>query len=283
VPSAAGEALIDAGFDVINYANNHVLDRGEAALRYTMDYWDARPEVRYTGVYASEEESGKPVIIEKNNFKTGFLAYTYGLNDIPLPQGREYLVSLSDEEKMAAAIGDLRPRVDLLVVSMHWGNEYETAPSPEQKALARFLADHNVDLVIGHHPHVLEPVETLPRPDGGQTLCFYSLGNFVSAQILPRGYVLLGGLMYVNFLKDASGVRAGEAGVIPLDTFYPENLSVFKMYPLQNYTAELAARHWNKEWMEYRKQPPLRVEFFHETAKKILGDFMMLRNPFEEE
>jgi poly-gamma-glutamate synthesis protein (capsule biosynthesis protein) len=282
-PTAEGDALIDAGFDVVNHATNHALDRGERGLRYTMAYWDAHPEVQYLGVFPTEERSRRPVIINKNNISVGFLAYTYGLNGIPLPTGAEYIVSLIDKKKMAAAIDELRPQVDVLAVSMHWGNEYETTPSKEQKALALFLAEHNVDLIIGHHPHVLQPVERLPRKDGGETLCFYSLGNFTSLQVFPRGYVLLGGLMYVKYQKDDAGLKVDESGVVPVVNFFSEADRVFTTYPLQDYTQELADRHWNRPWPEreiYGVQAPLTVEFFHKAAKEILGDAMMLRNPF---
>jgi len=274
-PEAAGAALADAGFDVVNHATNHALDQGEAGLRFTMNYWDTHPPTRYIGIYPSEEERGTPLIIEKNNFQVGFLAYTYGTNSIPFPRGKEYLVSLIDEEAMAAAIDALRPLCDLLIVSMHWGIEYETAPSRAQKKTALFLAEHNVDIIIGHHPHVLEPREKLPRPDGGVTLCFYSLGNFISSQMEPGGYVLLGGLMYVRLKKDMAGIRIEEEGIIPVVTHYEKGWTGYKIYPLYEYTDELAAKHMKKSGKD-----ALTLKFFQDAALSILGEAQIRGNPF---
>jgi len=127
-PQKAGDALVTAGFDVVNHATNHIMDKGEAAILATLDFWNTHPEVKVLGIHRSTETRNQQIIIEKNNIKVGFLAYTYGTNDIPVPRGKSYLVSLIDTAVMIKEIDALRPNCDFLVVSMHWGNEYDLQP-----------------------------------------------------------------------------------------------------------------------------------------------------------
>ncbi|MDR1506344.1 MAG: CapA family protein, partial [Treponema sp.] len=175
-PQETGTALVDAGFNVINHASNHTMDRGEKAVTATMDFWDAlnadRKEkgeegVLYTGIFRSKEErDANKNIITKNGISFGFLSYTYGLNGYSLPAGKDWFVGMIDTPVMAREIDALRPNCDVLVVSMHWGDEFRHTVNETQKELAAFLAEHKVDLVIGHHPHVTAPCEIIPRPDG---------------------------------------------------------------------------------------------------------------------
>ncbi|MDR2521569.1 MAG: CapA family protein [Spirochaetaceae bacterium] len=244
-PPEVGEALVRAGFDVVNHATNHAMDKGEAAVYAVLDFWDKHPAVRVLGLRRNEtDEAG--VIIEKKHIKTGWLAYTYGTNGIPLPKDKPYLVSLINTERMAREIDRLRPLCDFLVVSMHWGEEYQHAPSKRQLELAEFLAAHNVDLVLGHHPHVVQPARTFARPFGGETLVFFSLGNFFSSQKeFPR---LLGALARVTIRKTDDGhsppkTAVSAAEIIPLVTHYESGFRRFKVYPLEKYPPELLRRH----------------------------------------
>jgi poly-gamma-glutamate synthesis protein (capsule biosynthesis protein) len=127
-PIDLGEAITGLGFDVVNHATNHVMDKGEAAVHATIDYWEARPEITYLGIHASAEARGRPKIVEKNGITLGFLAYTYGTNGLPVPRAAPYLVSLIDTV-MAQEIDALRPLCDYLSVSMHWGDEYDHTPT----------------------------------------------------------------------------------------------------------------------------------------------------------
>jgi poly-gamma-glutamate synthesis protein (capsule biosynthesis protein) len=275
-PQEAGIALLDMGFDVINHANNHVMDKGEEAVFATMDFWDDRAQASYLGIRRSQEQRERPLIIEKNRITLGFLSYTYGTNGLRTPKDKPYLVSLINTEKMAEEIGALRPGCDFLVVSMHWGTEYEKAPNREQEKLAQFLARHNVDLIIGHHPHVLQPAVYLPRPDGGETLCVYSLGNFLSAQDMNAA--LLGGLLYVRLTKAPDGggaVVIEQAGILPLVTHYEEGYTAFRVYPLYDYTPELAARHRNKA------RSDLSLSSLRALAGKAAGALLMDADPFK--
>jgi poly-gamma-glutamate synthesis protein (capsule biosynthesis protein) len=273
-PQEVGGALVSAGFNVVNHATNHIMDKGEAAVLATMDYWDSVPGIVYLGIHRSEESRNtKKVIVEKNGIKTGFLAYTYGTNGLPVPRNKPYLVSLIDTDVMAREIDALRPLCDFLVVSMHWGNEYQHVQSKQQEELGRFLAEHDVDLVIGHHPHVIQPFIYIPRPGGKSMLCFYSLGNFISAQI--RTSTLVGGLLYLRLKKDASGLSVERAGVIPTVTHYEKGFAGYRIYPLAAYSPELADRHGKKS-----SDKNISPDYFTALAQKVFGPGLIQNNPF---
>jgi poly-gamma-glutamate synthesis protein (capsule biosynthesis protein) len=147
-----------------------------------------------------------------------------------------------DIKKMEDEITSLRSLCDFLIVSMHWGDEYQIEPNKDQADLALFLSSLNVDLIIGHHPHVLQRVETLPRPDGKETICYYSLGNFVSHQ--RERERITGGLMALVFVKQLTGKLSIENyGIIPVITHYDRNFKNTKIYPLYSYTEELLDAH----------------------------------------
>jgi poly-gamma-glutamate synthesis protein (capsule biosynthesis protein) len=277
-PAEAGDALAAAGFDVVNHATNHIMDKGEDAVFATMDYWDTLPGVPYLGIHRSgEARETKKVIIEKNNIRVGFLAYTYGTNGLPVPKNKPYLVSLIDEAAMEKEIGAIRPLCDFLVVSMHWGAEYRHTPTREQERLARFLADRNVDLILGHHPHVLEPYVYLDRPDGGKTLCFYSLGNFLSGQ--QSDITQLGALAYVRIKKSGPTVSIDDMGVIPVVNHYEEGFTGFRVYPLYSYPEALAEKHLLR--LRGRR---ISVSWFTGLAESVFtGGNILSGNPFEKD
>jgi poly-gamma-glutamate synthesis protein (capsule biosynthesis protein) len=273
-PQIMGKTLADTGFDVVSHANNHVLDKGEAGLLSTLDLWESLSGIHPLGIHRSREQRDtRQVIVEKNNIKVGFLAYTYGTNGIPLPRGKPYLVSLADTKVMAKEIDSLRPLCDFLVISMHWGNEYDHRYNAAQESMAQFLADHGADLIIGHHPHVIQTYQYLPRRDGKNTLCFYSLGNFLAAQDMP--YTLLGGLAYIKIKKSASEISVDQAGVIPTVTHFNTAYTGFRIYPLYQYTEELAKTHGRK-----RPQYELSLSYFRTLAQQIFGHGTIESNPF---
>ncbi|MDR0664338.1 MAG: CapA family protein [Helicobacteraceae bacterium] len=240
-PNEIGEAIYNLGFRAINHATNHAMDKGKKALLATMDYWKTKSGAIVLGVHASQKEREKPKIVEKGGVKIGFLAYTYGLNGIKLPKDSPYLVSLIDTKAMEQEIDALRKLCDFLVVSMHWGDEYARAPNKTQEKLARFLADRKVDLVIGHHPHVLQGARWIERKDGAKTLVYFSLGNFISAQNKkPR---MLGGMAKVVLTSRDNNVSYKSAELLGVVTHFEKGASGFKVYLLDDYTQELANRH----------------------------------------
>lgn len=196
-PQEFGDAMIDAGFNMVSLANNHTMDRGEKAVLNSCEYWKTK-DVLTAGSYCSNEEANEIKIKEKNGIKYTLLAYTYGTNGINVPSGKEYLVNLYSDEKAKADIEKVRDKVDLLIVSMHWGTEYKSEPTEEQKRQANYLSSLGVDIIIGTHPHVIEPITYI-----NNTLVVYSLGNFISAQSTNNDYNTIVELMTsVDVIKE---------------------------------------------------------------------------------
>ena len=186
-PQELGDAMIDTGFNLVSLATNHTLDRGEKAVLLSREYWNKQENVYAFGSYSSfaEKKELESQVFEKNHIKYGILNYTYGTNGIPVPSGKEYLVNLWNDETnyegykqtVINDINNLKDKVDVLLVAMHWGREYTHTPTDLEKKTAKFLTENGVDVIIGTHPHVIQPVEFI-----GNTLVIYSLGNFISAQ-----------------------------------------------------------------------------------------------------
>ncbi len=181
-PQEFGDAMLDAGFNIINLATNHTLDRGEKAIINEINYFKDK-DVLTAGSYDSFENAAKIPIKEKNGISYALLSYTYGTNGIRIPQGKEYLVNLYSDYQAKKDIEAVRDKVDLLLVSMHWGTEYRSEPTDEQKRQAEYLASLGADIIIGTHPHVVEPITYID-----DTLVIYSLGNFISAQSTNNDY-----------------------------------------------------------------------------------------------
>jgi hypothetical protein len=179
-PGEFADALADAGFSLMLTANNHTLDRRDKGLRATLDRLDSRG-IAHTGTYrnAAERDSLVPLIKDINGFKVAFLNYTYGTNGISATQGA--VVDYIDRDLISRDIALARVRgAEIVTVAVHWGDEYKLLPNGAQRSLADFLVDNGVDLVIGGHPHVIQPFEMRIRPDGTKALVVYSLGNFIS-------------------------------------------------------------------------------------------------------
>lgn len=186
-PEVLGQNLKDMGVDVLTTANNHCMDKGNSGLVSTLDYLD-KYEISHTGTARSEEEQNSILIKDVNGIKIAFLSYTYGTNGITIPSDKPYSVNLIDKELIKKHIAYAKEQnVDVICVSMHWGLEYKLKPNSTQTELADFLFENGVDIILGSHPHVLEPMEkrTITLEDGTTKDGFviYSLGNFVSGQI----------------------------------------------------------------------------------------------------
>lgn len=179
-PYELGDALVDTGFNLISLANNHTLDRGEKAVINSVNYW-SKQSVVFSGSCLSIGES-QVKFFEKNTIKFAFIAYTYGTNGIFHPNGKTYLANIYSDEKALLDLAELKKTVDIIIVSMHWGEEYSSLPNQEQKKQAYFLSSLGVDIIIGHHPHVIQPIDIISH-NNHQTIVIYSLGNFLSDQV----------------------------------------------------------------------------------------------------
>ncbi|WP_230321410.1 CapA family protein [Planococcus salinarum] len=185
-PFEVGDALKDAGVDVVAMANNHTLDRGVPAIENAINYWDEIGMER-TGSYLSAEEREEITLMTANDITFSFLSYTYGTNGVPTPPGREYLVNRIDKELIKRDLQRAREQSEVVVLNLHFGDEYQPMPNESQIDLAHFAAENGADIILGHHPHVLQPPAWIETSDGRQVFVIYSLGNFLSGQNeIPR-------------------------------------------------------------------------------------------------
>lgn len=185
-PEELATDLKELGYDVMAMATNHCLDKGYKGLVSTIEELD-KAGIKHIGTYKSEEDSQEILIQDVKGIKMAFLNYTYGTNGIPIPAGKEYSVNLIDKDKIKADIEKAKKlNADVICVNMHWGEEYRQTATQEQEELADFLFQNGVDLILGSHTHVLEPMEkrTVTLADGTKKDGFviYSLGNFMSGQ-----------------------------------------------------------------------------------------------------
>lgn len=244
-PQDFGDALVDAGFDVILHASNHTMDKDTVAVLNTIHFWkEKHPDITFLGINENQDERNTIRIVEKDGVKLAMLNYTYGLNGFSLPSDKPYLVNLMDEAHKTEIAEDLkkaREEADFVIVYPHWGTEYVLEATDEQKQWAQFFADNGADLIIGTHPHVVEPVEWLTASDGRQTLVYYSLGNYISIQYY--NYSMLGGFAEVTITKDFSGTYISDYDMDFLVTHYTAGRTEMTTYFLSDYTDELASRH----------------------------------------
>jgi len=271
-PQSLAKTIAETGFDIVNQANNHAMDMGQKGLIATLDLWDTIEGITVIGARKTGDSAR---IITKNNISLGFLSYTYGLNGIALPADNPNLVSLINKNKMETEIDALRPLCDFLIVSMHWGDEYKTEPGKTQADLALFMAEHGVDLIIGHHPHVLQRAQTITLDDGRKTFCIYSLGNFVSNQRETER--IIGGMLAVTFTKKTQEEETKELfisdfGMIPVICHFDRGYINTKVYPLYSYTEELLKNH-------AIKSKDLTIESFYTILKRMETKIYM-HNPF---
>ncbi|WP_188457006.1 CapA family protein [Virgibacillus oceani] len=258
-PVEVGDALKDAGVDVVSIANNHTLDHGEEAIQQAIQHWETI-DMMYTGAYRDQEDSNDIRVYEtQEGISVAFLAYTYGTNGIPVPDGKDYLVNLIDRDNMAGAIEEAESKADVTILSLHFGNEYERLPSEEQKDLVQFAADHGVEVVLGHHPHVLQPVDWVEGESGNKTLVAYSLGNFLSGQ--DEFYRRIGGIMKFTIHKTIVGeeetIDVTSPKFVPTFVTYQDwrDYGVIPMYQLTNEQLPNAQEHYEEikahmsQWM----------------------------------
>lgn len=240
-PSDMGKTLVDEGFDVVLHASNHVLDKWAEGIENTLEFWRGYPSVTVLGINESEEDKQSIDIMEVKGAKIALLNYTYGTNGLVLPQGKEYLVNYIDESKIQNDAEYAENNSHFTVAFMHWGTEYSIKPDSFQKNLAQKMCDWGVDLIIGSHPHVIEPVEWLESENGNKMLVYYSLGNFVSRQKEARN--LLGGAADVKLHFDGESVSIKDYSFVPIVTHYDTNSANFSVYRISEYTNELAMQH----------------------------------------
>ena len=238
-PEGIGVAEALAGFDVITHATNHAFDRGVGGVLYTTSFWEKYPEITMLGIHEDKSDAEEISVIEVNGIKIALLNYTYSLNGYRLPSGKEYMVDLLDEEKIISDMEKARKVSDAIVVFAHWGNEYQNKPCQSQKNWAQLFADNGATVIVGAHPHVVQPLETVIAFDGRTVPVYYSLGNFISNQNDYQN--ALCAMADFKIVKDEAGVRCEEEKIEPVIT-HMEN-GYYSAYLLKDYPEEKILRH----------------------------------------
>ena len=267
-----GDALAEAGFDVVLHATNHSMDRGREGLENCLDFWKENyPDMAVLGMYDSKEERDRIYVYERQGIKIAILNYTYGTNGLPLPDGMPYAVNLMKEDLIAQDVARAREEADFVILCPHWGTEYVLEETEAQRRWAQFFLECGVDLVIGTHPHVVEPVEMLTDEDGNEMLVYYSLGNYVNATASEErniGIRMLGAMAEVTISRGEDGeVYIEEYSAEPLVTYVSGDKKTISTYPLELFTEEMA-----QESFTHRRDAGFTREHCEEVWRQVFGD-----------
>ena len=240
-PQDMGRTLVELGFDIVNIANNHMLDWKAKGLEKTLDFWDTQP-VMLLGGYRNRADFENIRIYEEQGVRIAFLSFTEHTNFISLDSGSSLFIPYINDKDLVDLIKKAKGMADLVFVSMHWGDEDNFSPSSLQRRTAQLMADNGVDVVIGHHPHVLQQIKWVPREDGGKMLLIYSLGNLLSTML--NGWNMVGAMATFTIVKEEGMAPYIESPqIIPTVTHYSMNRDGLQIYLLENYSEELAKQH----------------------------------------
>lgn len=242
-----GDAIAKAGFNVVLHATNHSLDKGVAGIKNCLKFWRKKhPDIKVTGMNESAKAQNKITYIKKKGICVAILNYTYGTNGIRMPESMPYAVNMLTKKKVARDVRKAKKKADFIVVCPHWGTEYNTGIDASQKRWAKYFLKIGVDLVIGTHPHVIEPVKWMKGKDGRKMLVYYSLGNFVNSTSRRGAGVarqFYGGMAKVNLRRNADGkVVISKAKFVPLITHKKANGKI-TTYKVADYTKKMAAKN----------------------------------------
>lgn len=247
-PYELGTAEVEAGFDVILHGTNHTLDKGKKGVINCMDFWEQNyPQIAYLGINRSQEIQDNDIYTyEKDGIKIAILNYTYGTNGIKTPSDMPYIVNYMDKEKIISDLKHADELADFTIVCPHWGSEYNLGISSEQKRWTELFLQNGVDLVIGTHPHVIEPVEWVEDENGNRMLVYYSIGNFVNGTS-GRGEGVMnrcvGGLADVTIgLDENNEAVILDYDAIPIICHISEG-DEYTVWYMDEYTQELAQKN----------------------------------------
>jgi poly-gamma-glutamate capsule biosynthesis protein CapA/YwtB (metallophosphatase superfamily) len=263
-PTEVGDELVNLGFDVINHANNHLLDMGEKGIKATLDYWDTKP-VTVVGAYRNKEDLQNIRIVEAKGIKTAHIGITEMTNGLYLPKDSDYqIIYASDTDLIKSLIQKAKSMADVVVVSVHWGNEDTYTLTEKQKTLAQQMVDWGADIIFGNHPHVVQQLTLLTREsDGAKCPVIYALGNFISGQLYGRNMV--SGLLTVTMTKDFETGKTTFSGMEfdPIVTHYEAGFNNLAIYPLSEYSEELASKHGVR-----RRTPEFSMEYIQDIIDR---------------
>lgn len=246
-PYELGDAIANAGFDVVLQSNNHSLDKGKQGIYNCLNFWKKYPKIKTVGINTSEAQKKKLCIYKKNGIKVAILNYTYGTNGIPLPKGMPYAVNYLVKDEVINDIKRAEKEADFTIVCPHWGTEYYRGITDYQKTWSKIFVENGVDLVLGAHPHVIEPIKYVTdKKTGHKMLVYYSLGNFVNSTMSDGrvGDRYVGGIAKVKLKRGADNkVRIVKYGVKATVMHNGGTKYGSRVYPLSKYTEELAKKN----------------------------------------
>ncbi|MCF0132744.1 MAG: CapA family protein [Blautia sp.] len=249
-PTEVGDAIIKAGFNVIESASNHIDDYGYVYMEETLNFWKTNyPEALILGVHETEEDADAVKTKTVNDITFAFLDYTYGTNGAGAGEGKEFMIDVFDKDRVTKMVKKAKECSDVVIFVAHWGNEDQQMPSEYEKEWATFLMQQGVDVVIGGHPHVIQPYGTLSDEQGNSMLIYYSLGNFVSTQQeMPE---LLEGMASFKVRKTTfrgeTTIEILEPELKPMVMHYNDSTGEYGPYMMEDYTEELASQHSIRE------------------------------------
>lgn len=245
VPTEVGDAIVNAGFDVVASASDTINDFGADMITQTLDYWNtSHPDISVLGIHGSQEDADTVNVIEVNGIRIALLNYTFGL-DNAAAGGQEYMIDVFDRDSVSSAIQKAQEESDCIILFAHWGNENESTPSEYQKQWATFLMEQGVDVVIGSHPHVLQPYGRMSDDSGNEMVIFYSLGNFVTGQ--ETFDTLLEGMAQFTIQKTVqngeTSIQILSPSITPLVMHYNYDSAEYGPYLLSQYNDEIGTYH----------------------------------------
>ena len=263
-PWEVGDAAINAGFDVFTCATNHSMDVGSAGILKELEYFSKHPEVVAVGTNASEEDYNKITYFKKNDINFAFLNYTYGTNGISLPEDKPYVVNMLEKEKVTKDIREARKNADVVIVLPHWGTENSHEVNDQQRDYVKLFSSLGVDIVIGTHPHVLQPVEWVTNQENGhKMLVYYSIGNFISHQVNLNQ--MCGGMAEITVERKGGRISITNSKITPVIDYYKHTSGgyKFRVYRLSDYNDDLA---------NSQAQDGATVAYFTKLSKKIISE-----------
>ncbi len=248
-PYEIADSLVEAGFNVICHATNHAVDKGKQGILNCLNYWSKNhPEISVIGLYGTKEDSEKIFIYEKNGMKIAVLNYTLHTNFLSLPADMKFAVNLLDEDKVRTDLEKAKSLADFIIVCPHWGVEYSHEVSSAQRNWCKIFMEYGVGLVIGTHPHVIQPIEMMTdEATGKKMLVYYSLGNFVNWTANTGkncASQFVGGLADVKLAKSDDGsVFISEYSVKPTVCHVSEKKNGITVYFLASYSRQKAEKN----------------------------------------
>lgn len=240
-PQDMGYDIAEIGFNLVNVANNHMLDWGARGLIDTINFWRDNTDVFTLGDYLNENEYTHR-IYEKNDIKIAFLSYTYGTNSGIDRNDTGVIIPYINEEIIKKQIPTAQKESDIVIVSVHWGDENTFSPNEKQKKYASLMCELGADVIIGHHPHVIQPVEWIISEDKkNKTLCVYSLGNIVAE--MSNDFNMIGGIFTFDIVKEGPDTFVENPIFNPTLFYYDKSFYENRVYLFSDVTEAFASSH----------------------------------------